>query len=343
MQIHSPPTASSSATIRPPSEATSGLKPSRASAAAISIVERSAPPALSVGTICRIAGPSATLALFSLIRLAFCRSVFVMTDQVLLRNASIATLATALVLSAAYPAAAASALDDPALAGKNRYDRCLELVKRDAAKASVEAAAWASAGGKAAALHCEALALSALKRYPDAAQKLEDAASSGALPPLHAELLDQAGNAWLLAGEPAKAETAFTSALGFDPRNEDILSDRARERGTAKNWTGAFEDLTAVLAIDPDRADIYVLRASALHAQGKVSEAGADIAHSLDIYPNDPEESVERGTMRLESGDRAGARADWQMAAREAPDSDAGVTARARLAQLAALSQPKKK
>jgi len=36
-------------------------------------------------------------------------------------------------------------------------------------------------------------------------------------------------------------------------------------------------------------------------------------------------------------------RADWQMAAREAPDSDAGVTARARLAQLAALSQPKKK
>jgi tetratricopeptide (TPR) repeat protein len=253
-----------------------------------------------------------------------------------------AVLTGALIFPAASLAAEPSALDDPALGGKNRYDRCLELVKRDAAKAAAEADAWASAGGGSAALHCDALALVEMKRYPDAAQKLEDAGGAGVLPPLHAELLDQAGNAWLLAGNPAKAETAFTAALAFDPKNEDILSDRARERGAAKNWTGAFADLTAVLAIDPDRADIYVLRASALHAQGKKSEAHADIAHALDIYPDYPEALVERGTMRLESGDRAGARADWQMAAREAPDSDAGTTARTRLNQLAALSRPKK-
>ena len=252
-------------------------------------------------------------------------------------------LAAALVLPAASLAATASALDDPALAGKNRYDRCLELVKRDPAKASTEAGAWAVATGETAALHCEALALTALKRYPEAAQKLEGAAASGVLPPLHAELLDQAGNAWLLAGDPAKAEAAFTSALSFDPKNEDILSDRARERGAAKNWTGALADLTGVLALDPDRADIYVLRASALHAQGKLSEARADIVHALDIYPDYPEALVERGTMRLEAGDRAGARADWQLAAREAPDSDAGITARARLAELAAMTKPNKK
>jgi tetratricopeptide (TPR) repeat protein len=260
-------------------------------------------------------------------------------------NASaVAALFVAFIFLASSPAAAtASALDDSALAGKNRYDRCLELVKHDAGKASVEAAAWASTGGGAASLHCEALALSALKRYPEAAQKLEDAASGGVLPPLHADLLDQAGNAWLLAGNVAKAEAALSAALTFDPKNEDILSDRARERGHARNWTGAIDDLTAVLAIDPDRADIYVLRASAQHAQGKKSEARTDLAHALDIYPNYPEALVERGTMRLEAGDRTGARADWQMAAREAPDSDAGVTARARLAQLAGLSRPKTK
>jgi tetratricopeptide (TPR) repeat protein len=267
-----------------------------------------------------------------------------MLDESQFGNASaVATLAAALVLLASSPAAAASALDDPALAGKNRYDRCLELVKHDAAKASIAAGAWASAGGGAPALHCEALALAQLRRYPEAAQKLEDAASGGVLPPLHAELLDQAGNAWLLAGNAAKAETALTAALTFDPKNEDILSDRARERGVAKNWTGALDDLTAVLAIDPDRADVYVLRASALHAQGKKSEALANIAHALDIYPNYPEALVERGTMRLESGDRAGARADWQTASREAPDSDAGATARGRLAELMGLPRPNKK
>jgi tetratricopeptide (TPR) repeat protein len=267
-----------------------------------------------------------------------------MLDESQFGNASVvATLAAVLVLLASSAVVAASALDDPALAGKNRYDRCLELVKHDPAKAAAEASDWAAAKGGAAALHCEALALSALKRYPEAAEKLEDAASSGVLPPLHAELLDQAGNAWLLAGDAAKAETALTDALAFDPKNEDILSDRARERGLARNWTGAIDDLTAVLAIDPDRADIYVLRASALHAQGKKSEALANIAHALDIYPNYPEALVERGTMRFESGDRAGARADWQTASREAPDSDAGAAARARLAELAALARPNKK
>jgi len=251
-------------------------------------------------------------------------------------------MAVALLRPATILAATASALDDPALAGKNRYDRCLELVKRDAAKASIEAGGWASAGGGSAALHCESLALTALKRYPEAAQKLEDAAATGVLPPLHAELLDQAGNAWLLAGESAKAEAVFTSALAFDPKNEDILFDRARERGAAKNWTGALADLAGVLAVDPDRADIYVLRASALHAQGKKNEARAEIAHALSIYPDYPEALIERGTMRLEDGDRAGARTDWQLAAREAPDSDAGLTARARLAELDVLAKSKK-
>jgi tetratricopeptide (TPR) repeat protein len=117
-----------------------------------------------------------------------------------------------------------------------------------------------------------------------------------------------------------------------------VRSDRARERGVARNWSGAFDDLTAVLAVDPERADVYVLRASALHAEGHAAQARDDIAHALAIYPGYPEALVERGAMRLETGDQAGARADWQQAAREAPDSDAGETARARLAQLAGAS-----
>ena len=82
--------------------------------------------------------------------------------------------------------------------------------------------------------------LSDLKRYPEAAQKLEAAANqSAAAPSLRAELLDQAGNAWLLAGAAGKAE----SALGRGARarrltSEDVLADRARERGAATELDG---------------------------------------------------------------------------------------------------------
>jgi tetratricopeptide (TPR) repeat protein len=221
------------------------------------------------------------------------------------------------------------------------YEHCLASVKRDAAAGLTEAEQWSAAGGGAAALDCAALALAQLKRYGEAAQTLENAARITAALAAKADLLDQAGNAWLLAEDPAKAESTLTSANALAPKDEDILTDRARARGAAKNWSGAFADLTAVIALDPDRADIYVLRASALHAEGKKAEARADIAHALAIYPGYPEALVERGAMRLETGDTAGARADWQDAAREAPDSDAGQTARARLNALpAAVRHP---
>jgi tetratricopeptide (TPR) repeat protein len=221
------------------------------------------------------------------------------------------------------------------------YEHCLASVKRDATAALTEAEQWSAAGGGAASLDCAALALVQLKRYGEAAQALENAARITAATAAKADLLDQAGNASLLAGDPAKAEISLTTAIELAPKDEDILADRARARGAAKNWNGAFADLTAVIALDPDRADIYVLRASALHAEGKQAEARADIAHALSIYPGYPEALVERGAMRLETGDTAGARADWQQAAREAPESDAGQTARARLEALNAVHKKK--
>jgi tetratricopeptide (TPR) repeat protein len=221
------------------------------------------------------------------------------------------------------------------------YEHCLASVKRDATAALTEAEQWAAVGGGAASLDCAALALVQLKRYAEAAQSLENAVRLSAASAAKAELLDQAGNAWLLAGENAKAESDFTAALAIAPKDEDILADRARARGAAKNWSGAFQDLTAVLALDPERADIYVLRASALHAEGKKEEARADVARALAIYPGYPEALVERGAMRMQSSDMAGARADWQEAAREAPDTTAGETARARLKALASVRSKK--
>jgi Tfp pilus assembly protein PilF len=221
---------------------------------------------------------------------------------------------------------------------KDRYDRCLVLVKRDPGTALEQAGAWYKAGGGAAALHCSALALVDMKRYVEAAGKLEQAAkeSGKAAASERAALMDQAGNAWMLAAKTDRAEAAFSASLNFVPQDEDVLTDRARARGLRKDWAGAEADLSAVLSLDPDRADALVLRASAVHAQGRKADARADIAHALDIDPGYPEALLERGTLKLEDGDAAGARADWKDVAKAAPGTDAASEAAVRLQSLPA-------
>jgi len=229
-----------------------------------------------------------------------------------------------------------SLLDDPSL-GKDRYGRCIELGKRSPGTAVDQANGWYADGGGAAALHCEALALVDLQRYAEAAEKLTLAAGEGTLgaAPARVDLLDQAGNAWLLAGQAEKADASFSAALAVAPKNSDVLTDRARARGMRKDWSGAVSDLTTVLALDPDRADVLVLRASALHAEGKTQDAKADIDHALRIYPDYPEALIERGNMKFESGDQAGARADWQAVIAAAPGTDAAASAEQRLKSVA--------
>lgn len=233
------------------------------------------------------------------------------------------------------PLAAASPLDDASLPGANRYDHCLALVKRNARQAESAADDWHKSGGGAPALHCDALALVALHRYADAALKLQQAAFAvQGNRDLAVALYDQAGNAWLLAGQPQKAEAAIGSALALAPDDNDLLFDRARARAAYANWRGAEADLSKLLASDPNRADAFVLRASARHAQGHTADASRDIARALEIYPDYPEALVERGAMEYESGDLAHARADWQLAAHDSPDSDAGAAARQHLADM---------
>jgi tetratricopeptide (TPR) repeat protein len=242
------------------------------------------------------------------------------------------------LLAAAAPAWAAA---ESPLRGAGGYERCLELVKGDARNGAREAETWHAQGGGAAALHCEALALTALHRYAEAATKLDQAALIAPGSAVRTALYDQAGNAWLLAGAPDRAEASINSALALAPRDEDILFDRARARAARKNWQGADADLSTLLAMDPDRADAWVLRGSARHAEGRKAEAAADIAHALSIYPDYAEALDERAAMKLESGDTAGARADWMTVVRSAPNGDAAQAAREHLSEMdAAAAKP---
>ena len=249
---------------------------------------------------------------------------------------------TILLLGAvAAPAAPASPLDNPALPGATRYDRCLALAESRPRAALAAAEAWR--GGGAAAAHCQAVALVGIGRYSEAALKLDGLARDPAIadPGHRAELFDQAGNAWLLARKSGPAQSSFSEALRLQPGNPDLLADRARAKAMIEDWTGADSDLSTALARDPRRPDLLVLRASARRALHRLKEALADVAAALRLKPGDPEALVERGALKFEAGDKAGAAADWQQTIALAPQSAAAHSAREHLSQLG-LSAPAK-
>lgn len=238
--------------------------------------------------------------------------------------------------------AATSPLDAPDLQGSDRYERCINLAHQSPQSAYDAAVQWQNQGGQAAAIHCSAVALVAMRRYAEAASRLDqlahDRGVSGAFP--RGDLLDQAGNAWLLANQPANAEASFTTALVLSPDDPDILADRARTRAVEHDWHGAEIDLTNAIA-HASRPEFYVLRSSARHAMGDKKGARADIESALALSPNDPEALVERGAMRAEAGDAGGAVSDWNATIAAAPSSDAAQAARQYL-QTATVTPPAK-
>lgn len=245
---------------------------------------------------------------------------------------------SAAFLAVALPAWAAdlTMLDDRSLSGSSRYERCLSLTQRNASLALGAAIAWQGSGGDGAAGHCSALALVALRRYPEAGAKLDQLGHENVGNPAErAALFDQAGNAWLLARRGPEAVASFSSALALSPRDPDFLADRARAAALLGDWKAAEADLTAALSSDASRADFLVLRASARHALGQKAQALADLEQALRIVPNYPEALVERGAVKLESGDTNGARADWQTVVARAPGSAAAATAEQHLSELA--------
>ena len=220
--------------------------------------------------------------------------------------------------------------------GEERYGRCLALAQSRPQAAFDAALAWHDEGGGAAAAHCAAVALVGLGHYAEAALKLDALARDPAAGETanRAAILDQAGNAWLLAGQPEKAFMSFSGALKLTPADVDILSDRARAKAMRKDWAGADADLTAALVRDPNRPELLVLRASARRAEGRPHEAWADVEEALRLRPNFAEALVERGAIKFDAGDKAGARADWQKVLRQAGDSPAGDSARKHIEQL---------
>jgi tetratricopeptide (TPR) repeat protein len=215
-----------------------------------------------------------------------------------------------------------------------RYEQCLSQASLNPAAALATAEKWSAERGGAPAEHCTALALVSLKRYAEGAAKLEELGRSPGMGALRPQLFDQAGNAWMLAGEIEKAVTSFQSALTLSANDPDLYADLARAQATQGDWAAVESDLNAALAIQPRRPDLLVLRASARDAQNRFADARSDVDAALQLSPRDADAMVERGSVKRDSGDLKGARADFQAALTLGPSSETRDAAQRNLAAL---------
>jgi tetratricopeptide (TPR) repeat protein len=216
------------------------------------------------------------------------------------------------------------------------YDRCMKLSRDNPAAAKELADAWRARGGAHPAEHCFAVALIGLKQYRPAAARLEKLAEAmvSAPPSLRAGVLAQAGQAWLLAGDPGRAYADAGAALVLHPDDAEILLDRAEAAGSAGWYDKALADLDRVLKLEPSRVEALIYRASAYREQGQLDPALVDVEAALRQAPNSAPALLERGNIRGLKGDLDGARQDWQRVATLAPGSPAENAARANLRRL---------
>jgi regulator of sirC expression with transglutaminase-like and TPR domain len=245
-------------------------------------------------------------------------------------------LACFAVVCAGVPFASVTAAQNNLFGLGDPYQACVAAIETDPTEAFERALVWRSQGGGMQADHCAALALIALDEPGEAASRLDTLARRSDAGTLleRARLLAEAGNAWLLAAQPANAEVAFSAALKLAPRDAELWTDRARARAAQMNWDDAEADLTNALKLDPAQPEIFVLRATARSAQGNNVGRKFDIDAALALNPDYPEALVERGIIKLEMRDIPGARADFVRVLQLAPESPAADLVRIRIEAL---------
>jgi len=202
----------------------------------------------------------------------------------------------------------AVAQQPPAVDHAAEYKACLSLIEEDAHQAFEGALDWRSRGGGVPAAHCAALAVLALGYADDAAVRLETIGADDRLePPLRAEALAQAADAWRQAGRPADGLVAIDRALSVTPQVPAFLVDRGVIHLDLGRVWEAIDDFDRALLIDPRQTEALQFRATAYRFVEAYDLAETDIVRLLNLAPGDPAALLELGEVRLAQGDIAAA------------------------------------
>ena len=215
-------------------------------------------------------------------------------------------------------------------AGQIRYAKCLDMADRSPDRAINLALVWKGEGGGVPARHCEAVGLSRLGEYAEAAIRLEMIATDmrvGKDMPIRAgkrlvgtsamlaDMYGQAANAWLLGGQYGKAEAAIQFGLSLAGKNSkqetELLLDRARIAAADHDFEKSLADLETIYKRDTRRQDILVLLASSARLLGKHDRALEAITEYIDAFPDDVSGHLEHGNLLDAMGKPGAARKSW--------------------------------
>jgi len=207
----------------------------------------------------------------------------------------IALSATAIIAMSFLPTLAYGA--DLTAAFDTKHAECLERIAVDADLAFEEAMIWRDDGGGRRAKHCEAMALFAVGHTEEAAFRLDKLAKAadGGTPAMRADFYSEAANFWLVAEKPNEAYQSATDGLALNKEHIELRIARARAYALLGRYDYAEIDLTSALVFAPNHASALRYRADARHHQDKLTNAKADIEHSLRINPASIETAVLRG------------------------------------------------
>jgi tetratricopeptide (TPR) repeat protein len=249
-----------------------------------------------------------------------------------------ASSAAGLVLAAAAacPLSAAPAAAQWADGASARHERCIAQIHDNPKEGLERAQLWRIEGGGWAADHCIAIAYYELKDFRAAAQRFEELAAEMTDAPMaqRAGALDQAGQSWLAADEPARAKPDFDAALALEANDPDLLIDRAEALAAQQQYQPAIKDLDRAIELAPGHADAWIYRGAAYRSLTELDRALDDIEHGLKLQPSSVLGLLERGNIRRLKGDTAGARQDWRRVVELAPDSAAAAAAKVNLDRL---------
>jgi tetratricopeptide (TPR) repeat protein len=227
--------------------------------------------------------------------------------------------------------------------GPSPLRTCLAQTRQAPDHALESARAWEAKGGGAEARLCQAMALFEGGHDDDAATRLEALAAqvtptqpggapSGAV--IAADLLSQAGLAWVRAGKPERAEKAYTLALARRPDDADLLTGRGFARAGQERYWDAIADFDAAIKRAPKSADAWFFRAGAYKAVDNYEAAARDIDQALALAPDDSGTLLLHGNIAALTGHADIARADWTKVGKLAPDSADARAAAANLGRL---------
>jgi len=217
-----------------------------------------------------------------------------------------------------------------------RLDACVAQARTDPAGAEQVARTLGRAGEA-----CRGVALTGQDDYAGAATAFTAAARNAELAKeaRAADYWAQAGNAWLAAGDAAKARAALDAALAAgtltDLNRGEAYLDRARALVATGDMKAARVDLDLATKDAADDPLAWLLSATLARRMGDLPRAKLDIAQALRRSSDDASVQLEAGNIAAAAGEAERAQAAWKEAARLAPDAPAGRSAANALTQFA--------